>query len=504
MSTFSHLKTSPAEAERRASTAAIVRARHCGYPAAPFDPPEAYPEFSRRTPSRFDPSNAVFSAVRESFRLLGLDAARFGSGEWNPLGDVVRPGESVVIKPNWVSHSCEHDPSWEQIITHGSVIRAVVDYVQLALGGRGTIALADGPLLNADFQTICRLTGADALEEMYAADGSVPLRLLDLREELFVTRGQVVHRRERLAGDPAGSVVVDLGERSEFYGFAGEGRYYGADYDTSEVNRHHAGKVHEYRLSGTAMQADVIIDVPKLKSHHKVGVTMALKGVVGLNCGRNWLPHRTQGTPAQGGDQFADESWRRRIEGRAVRALELASLRFPRVVPPMYRVLKAVGRRFFGATDATIRGGGWHGNDTLWRMVLDINRALTYADRSGVLHDAPQRRRFVVVDGIVAGEGFGPVDSEPLHAGVVLAGETPAIVDVVGAELMGFDHGRIPMLTHALAKHPLPLAESGAASIVIAGNVDGWRGGIETLRAADPFRFKAPLGWINYIERPSK
>lgn len=33
-----------------------------------------------------------------------------------------------------------------------------------------------------------------------------------------------------------------------------------------------------------------------LKTHQKLGVTLALKGIVGLNCGRNWLPHRTQGT----------------------------------------------------------------------------------------------------------------------------------------------------------------------------------------------------------------
>ena len=32
--------------------------------------------------------------------------------------------------------------------------------------------------------------------------------------------------------DPRGYVRLDLGRDSLFYGFAGEGRYYGADYDT--------------------------------------------------------------------------------------------------------------------------------------------------------------------------------------------------------------------------------------------------------------------------------
>jgi uncharacterized protein (DUF362 family) len=482
---------------------AVVRTERGGYPAAPFHPPAAYPEFAHRGPTPLDPSNAVFAAVRDSFRLLGLDAGRFGTEDWNPLGTIVFPGNQVLIKPNWVSHSCEHDPSWVQVITHGAVIRAVLDYVLLALGGRGSVAIADGPMLNSDFDKICRLNGIDEVLNACSGVDSVPVQVLDLREELFETRGQVVYRRTRLPGDPLGGVVVDLGPRSELYRYTGEGRYYGADYDTGEVNRHHRGEVHEYRLSATAMNADVIIDVPKLKSHQKVGVTLALKGVVGLNCGRNWLPHRTQGTPAQGGDQFADEGWSRRIEGRAVRVMEQASLRFPRVVSPMYRVLKAVGRRIFGATGSTIRGGGWHGNDTLWRMVLDINRALTYADRAGIFRDSPQRRRFVVVDGVVAGEGAGPLDPDPVEAGLVLAGANPVAVDVVGTEMMGFDHARVPTLVNALRSHALPLAESDVGAIAIASNVTEWHGGIGAVRAAARFHFKAPPGWTNHLERTS-
>src|SRR5262249_16386062 len=151
------------------------------------------------------------------------------------------------------------------------------------------------------------------------------------------TRDDVVVRRHRLPGDPRGEVVVDLGKSSLFYGFSGEGRYYGADYDTEEVNRHHHGEVQEYKLSGTAMGVGGIIEVPKLKTHQKGGVTLAVKGIVGLNCGRNWLPHRTQGTPEQGGDQFADSRWTQKLEHTAVRWFEAASLRYPAIVPSVYR-----------------------------------------------------------------------------------------------------------------------------------------------------------------------
>ncbi|MBX7167438.1 MAG: DUF362 domain-containing protein [Pirellulales bacterium] len=486
-----------------ASRVALVRAARPEYPRAPFHPPAAYAELSGTgLTAQLDPDNAVYAAVREAFALVGLDAAHQGTPEWNPLGDLVRPGQRVLIKPNWVSHKHELNDSWEQIITHGAVLRPVLDYVQRALGGQGTIWLADGPMLNSDFDAICRKTGiAEVCRLHAAAPGLCAVELCDLRSVLFVTRDDVVVERRTLPGDPRGSTVVNLGRQSELFGFAGEGRYYGADYDTAEVNRHHRGECQEYQISGTAMQADVIIDVPKLKTHHKVGMTLALKGVVGLNCGRNWLPHRTQGTPLTGGDQFAESSWRQRFEARVVRGFEQASLRFPRTAPQVYRLAKRLGRLLLGRSHETIRGGGWHGNDTLWRMVLDINRALTYADAAGRLHDRPTKRRFTVIDGIVAGEGLGPVFADPRPCGVILAGSCAALVDVAATELVGFDHRQVPMLAAALRPHPLPLAPVPADVMRLVSNVPSWAGSLEQLRQADPWQFAEPLGWVDFLQR---
>lgn len=485
---------------------AIVRAAQTLYPRAPFHPPEAYPELqSLGLPREVTPDNGVYTAVRESLRLLELDAARFGTPEWNPLAEVIRPGDRVLVKPNWVSHKHDLDDTWEQIITHGAVLRPILDYVQLALAGQGTIHLADGPMLNSDFDDICQKTGVRGIAALHASlAGACPVEVLDLRSTFFVTRDEVVVERRQLPGDPRGGVVIDLGEKSAFYGFAGEGRYYGADYDTDEVNRHHRGATHEYQLSATAMQADVIIDVPKMKSHHKVGVTLALKGVVGLNCGRNWLPHRTQGSPNQGGDQFAESSWRQRLEHRLVRGFERASLRFPRAAPPLYRLAKRAGKLVFGRSHETIRGGGWHGNDTLWRMVLDINRALTFGDETGQLRTQPTRRRMCIVDGIVAGEGMGPVFASPKACGAIVAGFNPVAVDVATTELIGFDHRRVPHLVGALDAHPLPLAEFTAGQITVASNEAAWSGPLARLTAESPFQFAAPLGWIGHLERSAQ
>ncbi len=483
---------------------AVCHAKRSSYPEqTPFDPPERYPELTETSLARStDPENAVYAAVRESLHLLGLDEPHFGTPQWNPLGTVVHRGDSVLIKPNWVSHKHELNDSWQQIITHGAVLRAVIDYVQIALQGRGAIWLADGPMLNSDFAEICSRTGAARLKEFYnALSGVCPLELIDLRSVLFETRDDVVVSRSSLPGDPRGNVAVDLGSHSALYRFAGEGRYYGADYDTDEVNQHHHGETQQYQLSGSAMQADVIVDVPKLKTHHKVGVTLALKGVVGLNTNRNWLPHRTQGTPQQGGDQFANSGARQRLEHAVVRSFERASLRFPRIVPSIFRLAKRVGRTILGASHQTVRGGGWHGNDTLWRMVLDINRALSFADAKGQLHKTPQRRRFCIVDGIVAGEGTGPVFADSRPTGVILAGSCPVVVDTVGAELMGFNHAHIPMLAQAFVPHPLPLTSITPADIQVVSNKAQWCGSLKEMSASKPFCFVPPLGWEDHIER---
>ena len=71
--------------------------------------------------------------------------------------------------------------------------------------------------------------------------------------------------------------AINLGKDSLFYGYKGEGKYYGADYDFKEVNSHHIKDRQEYLICGTPICADVFISLPKLKTHKKTGVTLSIK-----------------------------------------------------------------------------------------------------------------------------------------------------------------------------------------------------------------------------------
>ncbi len=111
----------------------------------PFHPDRAYPEYPFAHKSALGPRNPVYAAVREGFRLLGLDAEHVDTPQWNPLGDWISPGQRVVLNPNFVHHENESGDSLYAVITHPAVLRAIADYAYLALRGEGDLCIADAP-----------------------------------------------------------------------------------------------------------------------------------------------------------------------------------------------------------------------------------------------------------------------------------------------------------------------------------------------------------------------
>ncbi len=132
-------------------------------------------------------------------------------------------------------------------------------------------------------------------------------------------------------------------------------------------------------------------------------------------------------------------------------------------------------------------------------MVLDLNKVLLYGDADGVIHETPVSRRvFTIVDGLWASEGEGPLVPDPKVGGVLLAGHSSTLIDVVGATAMGFDYRKIKMLCEALTQQDLPLAPHGVDEIELVSNVDAWSdlAGV----AANHLDFRPPSGWRGFIE----
>jgi uncharacterized protein (DUF362 family) len=499
----------------------IHRDKLLAYPeGGPFNPAEECPEYPFAGKGCLDPGNQVYGAVREALRLLGHDADRQGTPAWNPLGSTVVPGNTVLIKPNAVLDiNQRRGESVFASITHGAVLRAVVDYVYLALEGRGRILIADAPLAHCDFENWKRVTGVEEVARLYREQLGFEVEVHDLRN-LYVPwdyehNYAPSHLRDRTVRDPAGYVEVDLGAASEYRDFSTQDirLMFGSDFKREETVRHHLDGHHRYYVARSVLDADVIVSVPKLKTHQKVGVTLNIKGMVGTQGDKNYIPHFRIGHPAQGGDEYPDlgilqnnlnryRNWLySSLLGYENRAADFAFRFLGKVHHQGQRAVEWQAIRRQGAAyRGNITGGAWYGNDTAWRMALDLMRIVLYADRrTGALCDAPQRKFFSVVDGVIGGEREGPLGPTTKPCGVVLAGYNPLSTDAVAARLMGFDVRRIKTLAEGFQRPWLNLWGGGAESLHVASNVAEYASLMSNER--DPFLdFQPAKGWRGRIE----
>ncbi len=424
-------------------------------------------------------------------------------GGWDHLfGDNIRPGNLVVVKPNWIAPGNKYKPEeWEAVITHPALITAVLRMVLKHLRGEGRVVITDGPQTQSSWEAIMARMTPELWKDMGRRAG-VAVDILDLREDEWQTQRDVIVARKKLPGDPLGSTECDLHRFSEFVSHRpGPRGYFGADYDRDETNTAHSNGCHKYRLSRTVISADVFINLPKLKTHKKAGITASLKNLVGINTYKNWLPHHTEGTPDENGDQFPAKSLRTAAEGRAlegVRHVLTAHAGLGRLVGPLKSVSKAV----FGDTRDVIRNGSWYGNDTIWRMILDLNKILAYADPDGLLRpDRPEsRKRYLsIVDAVVAGEGNGPEAPDPKITGVLIAGTNPVAVDAVCSRLMGFDWQKIPSLKNAFAISTYRLCEFAYDDIRVSSKALNLNAALTDI-TFEGVPFRPHFGWKDHIE----
>src|SRR5512139_3323619 len=144
----------------------------------PFDPPVKYPEYEGTS---LDPQNHVYDGVRNMLYHLGLDRENFNTKNWNPFSETIKPGMTVFIKANTVTH--EHDAGKDifSVIVHASVVRPILDYVCKALKNEGNIIVGDSQLYYCDFEKAMHISQIGKLLEWYAEQTKVPFECYDMR-----------------------------------------------------------------------------------------------------------------------------------------------------------------------------------------------------------------------------------------------------------------------------------------------------------------------------------
>ena len=411
------------------------------YPEFPYDPGAAYPEFASGGAGL---PNPVYDAVRRSLYLLGRDRQNYDTPNWNPLGEFICPGQQVLIKPNWVFHD---NPAGglASLVTHSSVLRSVIDYVLLALKNQGRIIIGDAPIQSANFDLLMKHNNVSRLLE-HIDKGAVDIDIRDFRENTCELdhQGRVMGHH-RLCGDPDGYRTVNLGEQSFLCPVSSQSRRFRVtNYDPDVMRAHHTCDRHEYLIAQAVLDSDVVINVPKLKTHRKAALTCCLKNVVGINGSKDYLPHHRVGAVTEGGDEY---HWPSAWKAMGSKVLDLLEGSSSRTVRDLAQLALRVCRRMAHHTARDpYSEGSWYGNDTIWRTVLDLNRVLEFARADGTLAQMPQRKIFNIVDAVIAGGGEGPLRPDPVAAGMILAGRIPAIVDNFAARLVGLNPEKIPLL----------------------------------------------------------
>lgn len=468
-----------------------------GYPQRPpFYPPIIYPELKcLNIQLETDESNQVYETVRNAFVLMGLDLANINSEKWNPLSELIKPGECVVIKPNFVLDFNINDRTSQSTITHGSVIRVVIDYVILALCGKGKIIIADAPQMNCDFDRLIRKNGMKAVIEYYKRQlnsTNISIELLDLRREKTIYKYGVVWKRIPLKGDPLGYTMMDLKNDSELNGLNAK-QFYGADYNRKETITAHSNGHHQYLISNTILGADVIISMPKLKVHRKVGVTLNIKNMVGINGNKNYLVHYRVGTQSRGGDEFSIES-KEAVLDRIVKDLTIGkNWKYGRYLYVAY--LKAIKILKIKSKSNQNRRGDWWGNDTTWRMAIDLNKLLLYSNKKGKL--LKEKRKYLsIIDGIVGGEGEGPLEPIPVKSGTIIVGINPLATDIVATSYMGLDYKKIKYLNTKL-KGEKQIMDYKVDDIKIVDTSNQLVKGVDYFQ--NTYKYIVPSGWKNYL-----
>ncbi len=392
-----------------------------------------YPSFP------YPPQSPLFDTLKKVLGDIGLDTE-------NPFGSLIQPGQTVVIKPNWVRDSNPLGYNTDSLITHSSLVYYVIRLLGTAMQGTGTVVIGDAPLQNCNWELLQKET---RIQEVLAVIKTEFPDLVCIVEDWRITKlsnakDTGVIQKQKIQEDAWEKeyALVDLGTQSFLEEVSDKSTLFRVTkYKPSVLQKHHAKGKHEYLVTKRIEQADLIINMPKVKTHIKAGLTGALKNLVGINGHKEFLPHHRKGAPADGGDNYPHKShiralyeWLYDITWEHINTLPYIVRRV------LFFVQNILWKMSIMVGNKDISAGSWSGNDTVWRTTLDLNR-IAYQNNTKVIH---------IADGIIAGEKEGPLEPSPKPLGLLFASSSAASLDATIATLFGYDLQKIPTVWHGL------------------------------------------------------
>ena len=352
--------------------------------------------------------------------------------------------------------------------------------------------IGDAPIQGCDWNALV----VPIVQSLIDEAAGIPLEIHDFRRT-SVSNFDMVGGVERDRRPLERYVQFDLGGESLLEPISTRrSKFRVTMYDPRLLASTHQPGTHQYLICREFFEADVVLNLPKLKTHRKAGITGALKNLVGLNGHKEYLPHHRAGGSALGGDSYSGFAPLKRgaefLLDHANRNIgRRRYVRFVRLARTLMRI-----HRDYLKGDPEIEGG-WYGNDTVWRMVADLNRIAMYGRSDGTLAETRQRTVWSLTDSIVAGVGDGPLAPRPARLGVVTFSSSPVAAEVAHCALLRLDPRRIPLVREAFGQFRWPLVPS---NVDFSYRLNGMQlTHAELAQAAGIDALPAPA-WVGHVE----
>ena len=384
-----------------------------------FNPSEKYPEGLNL---EVNSDEKIYDNIRKLFITMELDKKNIGKKSWNPFGEFIKKGDKVVIKPNFVNHiNPAKDGTTDSLITNFAIIRPIIDYCIIALNGTGSIIVGDAPVQDCNFEEICKINDLKKCINIYNDFGH-DIKLIDFRK----------NNNSNLE-----CKIVSIGKDSSLSEVDKYCKKYAiTNYNLKYMHEHHSNGKHEYMIPKDVLEADVIINLPKPKTHRKAGMTACMKNFVGINSKKEYLPHHRNGSIHNNGDEFPEKSLVKSLQSTLKNYNYLNNKIIYLGNGVLHFIMKKKKQNRF-------LEGSWYGNDTIWRTILDINKIILYSNKEGIMTNKKQRVIFNLADMIVSGEKEGPLLPSNKNVGLLVASFNQLNMDHTICKIMGFDTEKI-------------------------------------------------------------
>ncbi|MBL0356324.1 MAG: DUF362 domain-containing protein [Chitinophagaceae bacterium] len=355
-------------------------------------------------------------------------------------------GKRILLKPNWVKHTFNPQDHL-CLCTHDNFLVAVLE---LVLSKKpASVIIGDAPIQGCYWDRLITMELVNKVEAL-SVKYNIPVSIKDFRRVVFDT----VSNKVEVERNPMSEYIIfDVGKKSYLEPITSKGKnlFRVTQYDPDKFTETHQPGMHKYCIARELFHSDVVISLPKIKTHQKTGITCALKNIVGLNGDKDFLPHHRIGGAQMGGDSYPGKN---RLRYWSELALDNANRNKGKITYWLWQRFSTLLWLLSFPKKQHQLNAAWSGNDTTWRMVMDLNMVIGFGKEDGTLADAPQRFLYSFCDGIIGGQGDGPLWPDPLGLGIVCFTDDSASTDICMAMLMGMKVEKIPLLMAAKSFMP--------------------------------------------------